>query len=496
MKSALSLSFIGFLTLVPFSQARVIYGEDERVEVRGSTELQQQLAASAASMVSKNDISLDHRRSGKATLNQRTLREWLDSQINGSGQNNIKLITPSVKAMVKKGVTFCEGERFVDQPNPSVCSGFLIAPDLIVTAGHCAQLPTFCSDYRWVFGFEVDLDTNQAGVDIDVQNIYSCKKIISSYLSLPLGLDYALVQLDRRVNGRTPLKIQNNKIIEKNASLFVIGSPSGLPLKVAIGAKVRENLHPFYFNANLDTFQGNSGSAVFNAETGFVEGILVRGDEDFVPNYEKGCIEINRCADNKCRGEDVTRLTAIPEVGVQRSFYEAALNEDLKVLESIINLNVWIDFYTQDGQSAFMKAAIAGREDAANFLVSKGAQVNLQDATGNTIAHYLARKNDAKSLMMIKAFTKKGLNLEVNNNQGDTALLSAAKALNLPRVKALIKLGAKENALDLNQESILFFFMRSGNKKAVMELIALGVDPAVKNLQGKSIEELWRTAIE
>ena len=37
----------------------------------------------------------------------------------------------------------------------------------------------------------------------------------------------------------------------------------------------------YYFTANLDTYRGNSGSPVFNAITHKVEGVLVRGEQDF-----------------------------------------------------------------------------------------------------------------------------------------------------------------------------------------------------------------------
>lgn len=490
MNRFISFGLLTFLATSPLVQARVIYGEDHRVELREATELQQRVGASAASMVSVHDIIVDPSKPSLVKLTQRTLREWLESQFDESAEKERKLFSPQVKAMARNGITFCEGERFVDQPNPSMCSGFLIAPDLIVTAGHCAALPTFCTEYRWVFGFETDLDSNLAGRNINVEDIYSCKKVISNYLSLPLGLDYAVVQLDRKVVGRTPLEIENEKRIESNTSVFVIGSPSGLPLKVASGAKVRDNTHPFYFNANLDTFQGNSGSAVFNAETGVVEGIIVRGEEDFVPNHEKKCVQANRCADDKCRGEDVTRLTAIPEVGVQKALYQAAVSGDLTTLDAILKLNVWIDFYTKDGQSAFMKAVIAGRENSAFFLLGKGSDLNLQDAVGNTVAHYLALKKEARSLMLLQSFLNKGLNLEVPNRRGETPLLIAAKNLNLPRVKALIKFGAQKNAVDLNKESVLFPFMRKGDKKAIKELLAFGVDPSLKNLQGKTISDL------
>jgi len=65
--------------------------------------------------------------------------------------------------------------------------------------------------------------------------------------------------------------------------------------------------------ANLDTFGGNSGSAVFNAETGEVEGILVRGENDYVWSDENGsrCRVPQQCTNDACRGEDVTRITNI-----------------------------------------------------------------------------------------------------------------------------------------------------------------------------------------
>ena len=56
-----------------------------------------------------------------------------------------------------------------------------------------------------------------------------------------------------------------------------------LPRKYAGGQTsiVRENNNSDYFQANLDAYGGNSGSAVINAETHEVEGILVRGSYDF-----------------------------------------------------------------------------------------------------------------------------------------------------------------------------------------------------------------------
>ena len=61
--------------------------------------------------------------------------------------------------------------------------------------------------------------------------------------------------------------------------------------------------------ANLDTYGGNSGSAVFNATDGKIEGVLVRGEMDYV--FKNGCRISNVCATDACRGEDVTLIERV-----------------------------------------------------------------------------------------------------------------------------------------------------------------------------------------
>jgi len=50
-------------------------------------------------------------------------------------------------------------------------------------------------------------------------------------------------------------------------------------------------VNPIFFDANLDTFGGNSGSPVFDARTNAVVGILVRGADDY--REEGGCDVVN-----------------------------------------------------------------------------------------------------------------------------------------------------------------------------------------------------------
>jgi hypothetical protein len=121
------------------------------------------------------------------------------------------------------------------------------------------------------------------------------------------------VELDREVLHREPVELGGGAP-QAGTSLVIMGYPLGLPLKVANRAEVlavEEN----YFIANLDSFQGNSGSPVFNQETGEVEGILARGKPDFYPS--NGCLKLNRCDENgKNCEEEEDRLRAEEVVSI------------------------------------------------------------------------------------------------------------------------------------------------------------------------------------
>jgi hypothetical protein len=205
-------------------------------------------------------------------------------------------------------LSLCADEPFYEQKTAAFCSGSLIGPDTIVTAGHCIQNINECQRTSFVFDFGyLSEDHNPSHVDSD--DVYECAELIHSEVDGFEGSDYALIRLNRPVVGRDPLPVRNVGQAEEGDELVVIGHPSGLPTKIAGGASIRENDKADFFVANLDTYGGNSGSAVFNAVTQEVEGILVRGDTDYV--YQNGCRRSNVCPQDGCRGEDVTRITNI-----------------------------------------------------------------------------------------------------------------------------------------------------------------------------------------
>jgi hypothetical protein len=198
----------------------------------------------------------------------------------------------------------CASERFRDQPIGAFCSGFLVAPDVIATAGHCADTSDVTT-IRFVFGFRMANATTAATV-INNNEIYSGVSVIGRQ-EVATGPDWALVRIDRAVTNHRIAPIRRTGIIGDTQAVHVIGHPVGLPTKFAGGAAVRNNQPAAFFVANLDTYGGNSGSPVFNSTTREVEGILVRGETDFA--MQGTCRVSLVCPTSGCRGEDCTRTT-------------------------------------------------------------------------------------------------------------------------------------------------------------------------------------------
>jgi hypothetical protein len=167
---------------------------------------------------------------------------------------------------------------------------------------------------------------------VPVEDVYYCNKIVARQYTATN--DWAILEMDRGATPfHSPLPVRRSGAVETDpevAGLIAVGHPAGIPAKISggpeeigatglSGSQVRE-VHPEYFgsniDANLDDFGGNSGSAVFSVDLHgslrFVEGILVRGNADYV--YNGTCWETHYCDDlGGCAGgwEEATRITEI-----------------------------------------------------------------------------------------------------------------------------------------------------------------------------------------
>jgi len=278
-----SFLFVGLTSTSSANSPKVIYGNDDRQDVVNVYDnLWVDKSRSVAGMFSSGALSL-------------------------LANGDYKVVG---KTLVERG--WCSSERFSNQITAPTCTGFLIGEDVLVTAGHCVSKSGDCKNYKWAFDFKIPASTDITAV-IPKDSVYGCKAILYTVSSNTTKDDYAVIRLNRKVLDRPALEIRKTGKIADNAALVLMGHPKGLPTKIAGGANVRSNSATKYFVSNLDSYGGNSGSPVLDAVTGVVEGILVRGEADSVTT-SAGCNVSKVCTDSGCRGEDVTRITNVPQV--------------------------------------------------------------------------------------------------------------------------------------------------------------------------------------
>ncbi len=223
-----------------------------------------------------------------------------------------------------EGHPLCQGERFYDQPLGPFCSGFLIAPDRILTAGHCVRDQEECAATKFVFGFAVRREGEYPST-APTEEVYDCAELVERQMDWAVKKDYALIRLDRPVAGHEPIGMNVSAHIPVGTPLVVIGHPSGLPTKIADNGAVRDDSPVNHFMAAIDAFHGNSGSGVFNRNTGLIEGIISFSyDGDYAYDAGRDCWTFKAYDPDGGTGIGVVRLGAIEALGLPRMCLEGS----------------------------------------------------------------------------------------------------------------------------------------------------------------------------
>lgn len=223
----------------------------------------------------------------------------------------------------------CPDQPFASQPAPGLCTAFLVGPRTLVTAGHCVRNDPECRATRVVFGYRLR-SSEGTTEEISSDDLFECRSLIRTPDS-PNRPDIAIVELDRPVPGRTPLRIRRSTPPKNGSRVALIGHPAGLPTKVAPDGRLLEVRPESVLRHDLNTITGDSGSPLVEPTSGDVVGVHVRGSGTFAEAPARDCRVARSCSSgsrgdsrNECAPTEAVATTtfadAIPARSGARSF--------------------------------------------------------------------------------------------------------------------------------------------------------------------------------
>lgn len=425
----------------PDSESRGVFGEDGREEVNDVSGITHYTNATAV-MIPKNYVR------GNKVYGY-SLRQSLSMQF---GVDN-----------------FDENVKFLDQPTAANCTGFLVAPQILVTAGHCINSMEDADQWYWLFDYTNSMKWNLEGnyVTIDLNNLYETSEILGSKFEGEEDdelEDYAVLQLDRVVQNRLPYRIRTSGDPSLSTNVYTIGSPTGLPLKISIDSEVIEEGNDYWFKTDIDAFPGNSGGPVFDPN-GYIEGILVRGAVEYANGRYTGDYKYDPYCDciktvtfeyaALTGGCQIHKINSIPYYLIKQIIYEnleraIRKNNDDEYDRWAVYEWILYDTFTMD-RGPFESLAMDYDNDyALNELITVNAE-RYDSSYGRTILEY-ALSNGSYTL---RENALENLDIDATDRYGRTLLEKYTVDNNLNLVKLLLEYGANPKVTDSNGNNLL-----------------------------------------
>ena len=166
------------------------------------------------------------------------------------------------------------------------------------------------------------------------------------------------------------------------------------------------------------------------------------------------------------------------------AMHVACENGSLGVVQILIENDALIDAVAVTNKDTpLVLAAGAGETKIVDLLISRGADVNHQNAYGNSALHQASKQHH---LTVCQSLIKAGAKVDLKNNKGSTPLLLAClndEISNLNKnammifFKFLVDSGANVNEVDKNAATPLHAAASSGNSNLIEFLLECKANP-------------------
>lgn len=303
------------------------------------------------------------------------------------------------------GIPLCEENHFGNLPYIANCTGFLIAPNILVTAGQCYLSDNSCSDFNWVF------DYDPKGL-ISSKNIYSCKKVLHQSVSIEISDSsdqFAIIELDREVEDRSFIPLGKIQTPMDGDEVLAVGNFFSVTPQTSKISKSLIELGKGHFSSDLDKWNFSPGALVIDSKEGNLLGLLVRSEGGFKFNKEIMCMDFKTCDyEWDCPGSVITSLSGIEPSALLKVKKNLAVNfiqkNDINSLSTLIKDGFNIDTKDEYGRTLFLLSLSVSNESMIDFMLGQRIDLMAIDYNGQGALHYAVRGKSQQAIDLLLNF--------------------------------------------------------------------------------------------
>lgn len=166
----------------------------------------------------------------------------------------------------------------------------------------------------------------------------------------------------------------------------------------------------------------------------------------------------------------------------EKSFFAAAQARDSMAINAFFDAGINPNAQNSDGRTVLISAAARGELDIVKLLLSRGVDVNVKDNRGYTaLAHALeARYPEVEEALL----NSPKIDPNVGGLLGRPILLAYVWRDNQKATERLLALGADVKLVDKDGDTALHGAAETGNVEIMRMLLDKGADPNAKNKEG------------